>query len=71
MTRFSVIVEDVKWMKARKIMTHYVQLSSYPNYVCRTEERLYEFAGNELRLSVRSIKVGDQLVSSYLRWRKR
>lgn len=56
--------------EARKIMTHYVELSSYPNYVGRREERLYEFADHVLTLSVRSIKVGDQIVGSYLRWRK-
>jgi hypothetical protein len=53
----------------RKIVSHLVEFSSYPNFVGTTQERHYEFLGSNLKLSVPLIKMGQKEVGTYLIWK--
>jgi hypothetical protein len=56
--------------ETRRTIEHHVAMSSYPNFVGRTLERLYELSEEKLTLTIQSINVGNQSIGSYLCWQR-
>ena len=51
-------------------VTHHVEGSSFPNWVCSAQRRFFEFSGNRLTISTPPILVGVQQVTVVLIWER-
>jgi hypothetical protein len=56
--------------EASKVVEHHVELSSYPNFIGKTQVRVYELSEEDLTLRVPSINIGNEIAGGYLPWRR-
>jgi len=55
----------------KKIVTHFVLVSLFPNWIGKKQQRVARIEGNILHLSTASpIQSGGQIVNAYLQWRR-
>jgi len=55
----------------KKILTHSVFVSLFPNWIGQTQQRVVKIEGDTLHLStVSPIQSGGQTVNAYLQWRR-
>jgi hypothetical protein len=55
----------------KKIVTHFVLVSLFPNWIGQKQQRLAKVEGDSLQLSTASpIQSGGQSVNAYLQWRR-
>ena len=51
-------------------VTHHVEGSSFPNWLCSVQRRFFEFSGNRLTLSTPPILVNGQQITGVLIWER-